>query len=244
MKRVVKDADPVWIVIALGLNVLSFVAYIALFRGHHRRPSAPGAVRERLDWRPRTRSRSPGSRRRGCSRPAAPAGSRSRTGRCAGPGMQRRETARRMVAFLVLLYTVYLAALVVFCGIFLRVGLFPGPSPVGMTIVPAAHRGCRTARAVAGLADSRRLRAPGRRAGHGDTGACGLARRLASGPGDGRGRHAHRALPAAPPFQRPALRSAARSGSGLRTSPSCGRASTPSARRSRRRCWCRASSSA
>ena len=45
-----------------------------------------------------------------------------------------------MVAFLVLLYTVYLLALVV-CGIFLRVGLFPGPSPVGMTIVPAALAG-------------------------------------------------------------------------------------------------------
>ena len=45
-----------------------------------------------------------------------------------------------MVAFLVLLYTVYLLALVI-CGIFLRVGLFPGPSPVGMTIVPAALAG-------------------------------------------------------------------------------------------------------
>ena len=45
-----------------------------------------------------------------------------------------------MVAFLVLLYTIYLGTLVV-CGIFLRVGLFPGPSPVGMTIVPAALAG-------------------------------------------------------------------------------------------------------
>ena len=45
-----------------------------------------------------------------------------------------------MVAFLVLLYTVYLLAVVV-CGIFLRVGLFPGPAPVSMTIVPAAIAG-------------------------------------------------------------------------------------------------------
>jgi uncharacterized protein (TIRG00374 family) len=45
-----------------------------------------------------------------------------------------------MVAFLVLLYTIYLGALVI-CGIFLRVGLFPGPSPVSMTIVPAALAG-------------------------------------------------------------------------------------------------------
>jgi uncharacterized protein (TIRG00374 family) len=54
--------------------------------------------------------------------------------------MPTRETARRMVAFLVLLYTIYLGALVV-CGVFLRIGLFPGPSPVGMTILPAALAG-------------------------------------------------------------------------------------------------------
>ena len=55
-------------------------------------------------------------------------------------GMEARQAASRMVAFLVLLYTVYLLALVI-CGIFLRVGLFPGPSPVGMTIVPAGLAG-------------------------------------------------------------------------------------------------------
>ena len=54
--------------------------------------------------------------------------------------MERRRAACRMVAFMVLLYTIYLGALVV-CGIFLRIGLFPGPSPVGMTIVPAAIAG-------------------------------------------------------------------------------------------------------
>ena len=40
-------------------------------------------------------------------------------------GMEARQAASRMVAFLVLLYTIYLAALVI-CGIFLRIGLFPG----------------------------------------------------------------------------------------------------------------------
>jgi uncharacterized protein (TIRG00374 family) len=39
-----------------------------------------------------------------------------------------------------MLYTVYLGALVI-CGIFLRIGLFSGPSPVTMTIVPAALAG-------------------------------------------------------------------------------------------------------
>lgn len=45
-----------------------------------------------------------------------------------------------MVAFLVLMYTVYLFALVVF-GILLRTGVLPGDNPVGGTIVPAAVAG-------------------------------------------------------------------------------------------------------
>jgi uncharacterized protein (TIRG00374 family) len=55
-------------------------------------------------------------------------------------GMPRSEAARRMVAFLVMLYAVYTGTLVV-CGIFLRIGIFPGPNPVTMTIVPAALAG-------------------------------------------------------------------------------------------------------
>jgi len=55
-------------------------------------------------------------------------------------GMPRRGAAWRMVAFLALLYGVYLVAVVVF-GVLLRVGLLPGPHPVGMTIVPAAIAG-------------------------------------------------------------------------------------------------------
>jgi uncharacterized protein (TIRG00374 family) len=45
-----------------------------------------------------------------------------------------------MVAFLVLLYAVYLAALVLF-GVLLRVGVLPGRNPIGLTIVPAALAG-------------------------------------------------------------------------------------------------------
>jgi uncharacterized membrane protein YbhN (UPF0104 family) len=55
-------------------------------------------------------------------------------------GMERRQTARRMVAFLVLLYAVYMVALVVF-GVLLRVGVLSGEAPVGLTIVPAAIAG-------------------------------------------------------------------------------------------------------
>ncbi len=47
---VAEDADPVWIAIALGLSLLSFVAYIALLRGIVG-GRAPERVRERLDVR-------------------------------------------------------------------------------------------------------------------------------------------------------------------------------------------------
>ena len=52
-------------------------------------------------------------------------------------GMDRRRSACRMVAFLVLLYSVYLLNLILF-GILLRTGVLPGDNPVGGTIVPAA----------------------------------------------------------------------------------------------------------
>jgi uncharacterized protein (TIRG00374 family) len=54
--------------------------------------------------------------------------------------MPRRQTACRMVAFLVLLYAVYMFALVL-DGILLRTGIFNGPNPAGLTIVPAALAG-------------------------------------------------------------------------------------------------------
>ena len=55
-------------------------------------------------------------------------------------GMPRKETAARMVAFLVLLYAVYMLTLVI-NGILLRTGVFSGPAPAGLTIVPAAIAG-------------------------------------------------------------------------------------------------------
>ena len=74
-------------------------------------------------------------------------------------GMARRAAACRMVAFLVLMYSVYLLALVIF-GVLLRTGVLPGDNPVGGTIVPAAV--AAGALVLLGLdrADPRRLRAP------------------------------------------------------------------------------------
>jgi uncharacterized protein (TIRG00374 family) len=134
------DADPVWLVIALGFNLLSFAAYIALFAGTVGGLNASMQVRERLDWRASYQITLAGLAATRLFSAGGAGGIALTYWALRRAGMPARETARRLVAFLVLLYTVYLGALVV-CGLFLRIGLFPGPSPVGMTIVPAAIAG-------------------------------------------------------------------------------------------------------
>jgi putative heme transporter len=134
------DADPVWIVIALGFNLLSFVAYIALFTGIVGGPTAGPLVRERLNWQASYQITLAGLAATRLFSAGGAGGIALTYWALRRAGMPTRETARRMVAFLVMLYTIYLGALVV-CGVFLRIGIFPGPSPVGMTIVPAAIAG-------------------------------------------------------------------------------------------------------
>jgi uncharacterized membrane protein YbhN (UPF0104 family) len=52
-------------------------------------------------------------------------------------GMQRADVAARMTTFLVLLYAVYMAALVL-GGVGLFAGVLPGTAPIALTLVPAA----------------------------------------------------------------------------------------------------------
>jgi putative heme transporter len=136
----IEEADPVWIAVALGFNLLSFAAYIALFAGTVGGRTAPPQVRERLDWRASYQITLAGLAATRLFSAGGAGGIALTYWALRRAGMPTREAARRMVAFLVLLYTVYLGALVV-CGILLRVGVFPGPAPVSMTIVPAALAG-------------------------------------------------------------------------------------------------------
>jgi uncharacterized protein (TIRG00374 family) len=138
--RKIEDADPVWIAVALGVNLLSFASYIAIFRGILGGRSVSPLLRERIDWRTSYQITLAGLAATRLFSAGGAGGIALTYWALRRAGMEARQAASRMVAFLVLLYTVYLLALVI-CGIFLRVGLFPGPSPVGMTIVPAALAG-------------------------------------------------------------------------------------------------------
>jgi uncharacterized membrane protein YbhN (UPF0104 family) len=64
--------------------------------------------------------------------------------------MSRREVARRMTAYLALVYGVFMVVLVV-GGVGLRLGLLPGPAPFALTVLPAAFAVCVIALAL-GLA--------------------------------------------------------------------------------------------
>ena len=123
----------VWLGIAFGFGVLMFLSYVALFRG-------VVGERVRLTW--------------GESYEITMAGlAATRLFSAGGAGgivltywalrkacMPRKETAARMVAFLVVLYAVYMVTLVV-NGVLLKAGVFSGPAPPGLTIVPAAIAG-------------------------------------------------------------------------------------------------------
>jgi len=128
------SGDPLWIGIALAINVLAFAAYVALFRG---------VVGERVLHLSVSESYQ--------ITMAGLAATRLFSAGGAGgilltywalrkAGMERRQSVCRMIAFLVLLYSVYMLALVVF-GVLLRTGVLPGGAPLSVTVIPAALAG-------------------------------------------------------------------------------------------------------
>jgi len=124
-----------WIAIAIAFNFVAFAAYVALFRGILG-GSGVSDVRRRLDVRASYQITMAGLAATRLFSAAGAGGIVLTYWALRKAGMPRRRSACRMVAFLVLLYSVYLLALIVF-GVLLRTGVLPGDNPVGGTIVPA-----------------------------------------------------------------------------------------------------------
>jgi uncharacterized protein (TIRG00374 family) len=132
------DANPIWIAVALAFNVLAFFSYVALFRG---------VIGERvlhLEWRESYQITMAGLAATRLFSAGGAGGIVLTYWALRKAGMPRRQTACRMVAFLVLLYAVYMLALVL-DGILLRTGVLNGANPAGLTIVPAALAGAAIA---------------------------------------------------------------------------------------------------
>jgi uncharacterized protein (TIRG00374 family) len=126
-------ADPVWIGVAFAFSIAMFFSYVALFKG---------VVGERLHlrWRESYEITMAGLAATRLFSAGGAGGIVLTYWALRKAGMPRRETAARMVAFLVLLYAVYMFTLVI-DGVLLRTGVFPGPAPAGLTVVPAAIAG-------------------------------------------------------------------------------------------------------
>jgi uncharacterized protein (TIRG00374 family) len=129
------DATWYWVVIAAAFNALSFGAYSVLFRGVLGGRDED-LVHRRLDLRASYQITMAGFVATTLFSAGGAGGIALTYWALRKAGMSRRRAACRMVAFLVLLYSVYLLALVIF-GVLLRTGVLHGDHPVAATIIPA-----------------------------------------------------------------------------------------------------------
>ena len=130
-----RDAKFIWVVVAFAFAVVMFAAYVALFRG-------VVGERVKLRWKDSYDITMAGLAATRLFSAGGAGGIVLTYWALRKAGMPRKETAARMVAFLVLLYAVYMVTLVI-NGILMSTGVFTGPAPPGMTIVPAAIAGGR-----------------------------------------------------------------------------------------------------
>ena len=128
------EGDPVWIAIGFAFTVGMFAAYVALFRG------VVGSHVVRLRWRESYEITMAGLAATRLFSAGGAGGLVLTYWALRRAGVARRNAADRMVAFLVLTYAVYLAALVIF-GILLRTGVLSGEAPLSGTVIPAALAG-------------------------------------------------------------------------------------------------------
>ncbi len=128
------DAEAIWIVVAIGFNVVAIATYIALFK------AVVGGDALRLTWTETYEINMAGVAATLLFSAAGAGGIALTYWALRKAGMRRRDVARRMIAFLALHYIFYPVALIVF-GILLRTGVLPGKGSVELTIVPAGVAG-------------------------------------------------------------------------------------------------------
>ncbi len=126
----IEHGDALWLGLAAVLEVLSFFGYIALFRGVFVRGHS------RIDWRASYQITMAGLAATRLFAAAGAGGIALTAWALRRSGIEREVVACRMIAFMALLYAVYMGALVL-DGLGLYLGLFAGPNPFALTIVPA-----------------------------------------------------------------------------------------------------------
>ncbi len=119
-----------WLILAAILECCSFVGYVVLFRGVFVRGDT------RIGWRPSYQITMAGLAATRLFAAGGAGGIALTAWALRRAGMAPRVVACRMIAFLAVLYGVFMGALVV-AGLGLYVGIFPGQASFAITVVPA-----------------------------------------------------------------------------------------------------------
>jgi uncharacterized protein (TIRG00374 family) len=129
-----REGNAWWLGAAAVLECLSFGGYVALFRAVFIQEAS------RVTWRASYEITMAGLAATRLFAAAGAGGIALTAWALRRSGMERRLVASRMVAFMALLYGVYMASLLV-DGLGLYFGLWPGPAPFAITVVPAIFGG-------------------------------------------------------------------------------------------------------
>jgi uncharacterized protein (TIRG00374 family) len=119
-----------WLALAAVLEGFSFLGYIVLFRGVFIRGES------RIGWRASYEITMAGLAATRLFASAGAGGIALTAWALRRSGMEPRTVATRMVAFMAVLYAVFMLTLVI-CGLGLYFGVFPGGSSFALTMVPA-----------------------------------------------------------------------------------------------------------
>jgi uncharacterized membrane protein YbhN (UPF0104 family) len=126
--------SPWWLAAAAALEVMSFASYMAYFRAVFA-PLSPA-----VDWRASYRITMAGVMATRVLAVAGAGGIALTAWALRATGLRRRDVAAGIATFFVILYGIFMAALVVF-GLGLHAGVFAGPDPWALTVLPAAFGG-------------------------------------------------------------------------------------------------------
>jgi uncharacterized protein (TIRG00374 family) len=127
------DASPAWLVVAFAMDVLAYLSYVALFRGVVGRGLG-------LRFREAYEVTMAGLAASLLFSAGGAGGVVLNYWAIRKAGMEAGRAACRLVAFLVLLYGVYLSVVII-NGILLSAGVLHGANPPGLTVVPAGIAG-------------------------------------------------------------------------------------------------------
>jgi uncharacterized protein (TIRG00374 family) len=128
--RLLRGGNPWWLGLGVPLEALSIAGYIWLFRG------VLSSQDGRIGWRVSYQITLAGGVASKLLAAAGAGGVALTVWALRASGLDGATVARRLVAFEILNYAVYMAALAI-GGVGLRLGVFAGPAPLGLTLVPA-----------------------------------------------------------------------------------------------------------